>query len=244
MVWAKGKPFDMKWGWGKAPTSARARQVSTAVRRGQGQKSSKISAFQKVSTVQRKYIDVNAATFFNAAAGGTLTTINLTTQGTGNSGRVGRVAVIKSVQGRFAISSTNGAAGLSPAPMIRVIAVYDKETNGVAPTAAQILQADVITSAMDLENAQRYIILADSGILNSTQQGGALAFNAPVGSQVYDFYKKCNLALEWNTGNVGTIADINYGAIYILTYCSGINGAAQPAIYGQAGYTRVRFTDA
>lgn len=245
MVWARGQPFNMTWGAGSAPwnpRAPRARTESTAARRGaaQGRRSrGAVSAFQKVSTVQRKYIDTSVAMFTAAPAAGQVTLLNAATQGTGNSGRVGRVSVMKSVLFRFALSITNGAT--SSSPHVRVIIVYDKETNGVAPTAATILQIDNVIAPMNLENASRFIVLCDTEVIPSMASPANGTPNAAQYS--YRCFKNCRLQLEWNQTNGGTVADINYGAIFALTYCVN-NGANQPTIYDQSSYARIRFTDA
>lgn len=111
-----------------------------------------------------------------------MTLLNATTQGTGNSGRVGRIATITSVQARMTFQSSVGATGINPVPNVRVLIVYDKEANGVATTAAAILATDNVVAPMNLENAQRYIILADSGLLTGDVANGGGLTQSPTAS--------------------------------------------------------------
>ena len=131
------------------------------------------------------------------------------------------------VQGTLTNSSGQG----------RILIVYDRQANGAAPAATDVLTSNTIMAIQNLDNRDRFIILAD--IFPYAQDETLAAGNNGAGSggiMAYKRYIKCNLETIYG-GNAGTIADINSGSLLMLTNCNG------GTVAGESGIVRVRFVD-
>jgi len=124
------------------------------------------------------------------------------------------------------LQGTSG--GVSP---VRLLIVYDKQTNGATPATVDIESVDAIRSPMNLNNNERFIIVADE-----TYEPVNGATTAIYGKG----YRKLNLPVEFNAGSAGTVADITKGALFALAWQ---NGSMVTMTLNQL-YTRVRYTDA
>lgn len=180
---------------------------------------------------EKKNIDVNQAS--PIVAGQTTATVALLNQinnGAGPTQRVGRECRQKSLFYRFVGNMAPTSAGASP---IRLLIVYDKQTNGALPATTQVVVADSIENPMQLFNKKRFIILVDEEI-PCLGTGGPQAFSIKG-------YRRLNmLAYEGNNVGGGTIADIQAGAIYSFVWqTGGIITASPPSQL----YTRIRFDD-
>jgi hypothetical protein len=137
---------------------------------------------------------------------------------------------------------TNGQTQVGNA-FIRVLVVYDLQTNGIAPAANAILYPNYyntntgaqeqgsidVTSFMNLDYRDRFKIIMDK----------KFAMNAYGSSATYVLkkYKKLSTGVTYNSG-LGGVGSINTGAVYILVL-------AQGSSYVYAfGKSRIRFTDA
>lgn len=81
---------------------------------------------------------------------------NALTQGLGGSGRIGRSVSIKSFAYNLSIALFPTAQG----PInVRVMFIWDKQANGVAPSATDILTTATITSFLNLANKERFTVL-------------------------------------------------------------------------------------
>lgn len=118
---------------------------------------------------------------------------------------------------------------------LRCIILYDKQTNGALPAVTDVLTSDTIMAAQNLDNAKRFIILADFYPFDDQSEGMALAGNNGTGV-MYKKYIKMNLETMY-AGNAGTIADIEMGSLIIMTNGNGATIAAQSGIH------RIRFID-
>lgn len=100
---------------------------------------------------------------FTTATGGTIEdSIIEIPQGTTEKTRIGRKAFIKSIHMRM--NTTLGAFAGSTAPpddTIRILVYMDKQCNGTAATALQILETATIHSFRNLANSDRFQILMD-----------------------------------------------------------------------------------
>jgi multidrug transporter EmrE-like cation transporter len=125
---------------------------------------------------------------------------------------------------------------------VRVLVVYDLQTNGAMPDISTILYQNAqngsgvetagtadVTSFMNLNYRDRFKIIMDKKIsLN--------AFGS-TGTYVLKKYKKLSTGVTYNSG-IGGIGSINTGAVYMLIFGQGASD-----VYGY-GRTRIRFTDA
>lgn len=191
---------------------------------------------------EKKVIDLNEAAYALSAPG-VLTLLNGCVAGSQNYNRIGRKILMKSLQLRLIVAASTPLASVDS--LCRIIIVYDKQTNGAAPTVANILQSQNITgvnssSATDmvnLDNRDRFTILRDIVFAlagQSTTATQAIA-GGPTVKEINE-YIRLNLDTVFNAGTAGTIGDIQSGSLYMLTIGTVAGFAA-------VGSTRVRFSD-
>lgn len=181
-----------------------------------------------------KYVDV-FSTFQTFPDSGALFLLNGLAPGTGASQRIGKKALMKTLQFRGSVSAnvftTNPFQGI-----VRFLWIYDKQSNATAPTVAQILESSSsATSFMNMDNRDRFVVLADK-VMPIDQSGGHESAQVKL-------YKKCNLATIFNAGTAGTIADITSGSIYLLIM-SETGGGPLPDNLPLLTFTsRIRYDD-
>jgi len=180
-----------------------------------------------------KWIDINSTAAFNAATGvAALTLLNGCTLGSDATNRIGRKIVMRSLQMRMSVLDTAVQAARFAG---RVLVVYDSQSNGVAPTQADILQAATSWHApMNLNNRERFKVIWDKIFTIDSIQGSG---NNPWICK--KFKKLPNLETIFNSGNAGSVGDIQTGSLYMLTFATG-EAASTP---GMVFYSRVRFAD-
>jgi len=177
-------------------------------------------------------LTVNPITFNQVT--GNVALFNGLVPGTSGTTRIGRkirmVSISYRFQGGYATSSTS--TGSSP---LRMLIIYDKQTNGATPAAGSVLTLDVIESPMSLGNSQRFIVIADEIIDSYTPSA--------TGSQQAFYrkgFKKLNLVTEFNAGTAGTVSDINTGGVFALFYQDGNILVGNPPV---TCYSRIMFED-
>lgn len=176
-----------------------------------------------------KNIDVIGSTITVASSSGLISLINGVAQGTTATTRLGRRIQMKSLFIRAEIRMAPTTAGASP---IRYLVIYDKQTNGTAPAATDVLTTDALYSPMNLSNSRRFVVIFD-------KVWPCLGTAGPQSITV-EKYIKLNLPVEFNTGSAGTVGDIQTGSLYTLLYQdAGLITLAPPGAF----YTRVRFSD-
>lgn len=158
--------------------------------------------------------------------------LNLATAGTGPQNRIGRRILMRSVNYRFHLGEADGASatGGIGATNIRVLVVYDKQTNGGNPAITDVLTADSFQSPNNLANTDRFLIVSDQIF----QTGDTT--QATIGKHG----RKLSLDTMFNNGGAGTVADVNSGGLFV--FFSTANMAAGPPVINY--YFRVRYTDA
>ena len=178
-----------------------------------------------------KYIDTNANTTltFASSAFSTGVLLNGVAQGSDATARIGRKMVIKSLLLRWTWNLASTSTGGSP---VRVMVVYDKQANATAPAITDVLVVDSFIGQNNLNNRDRFVVLCDYlsepiGANSNTSVGGTI-------------YKSLNMGTMFNSGNVGTVADITSGSVYLFVAQTGGVGAVNPTFNWRA---RVRFTD-
>lgn len=198
---------------------------------------------------ERKFIDGNGAltitgTQVGAASPGaagaySITVLNALTQGTDATNRLGRKILMKSIQLRLELTDQLAATGLQPAGILpgeyRIVVVFDTQTNGAAPAAADIFQstpAAGLITPLNLNNRERFKVVWDK-VRHVDQSGPATAH--------VKLYKKCNYPVVFNAGNAGTVGDIQTGGLFICI-ATTLSATAAPGLQVNL-YTRVRFTD-
>jgi len=189
------------------------------------------------SQVEKKYIDVAEATYACSTTG-SVTCLNLCNEGTGVSQRIGRKICIKSVQVR---GITYPADGTVLATNVRIMLIWDKQVNGVIATIAELLSAATSNSYMNLDNRERFVVIMDKqfacgGFATTATQAFA---QSPTVHTVNKYKKLPAGSFTIYDGTGAGIADINTGALYLVTIGDVITGDAH--IFRAA--CRVRYTD-
>jgi len=167
--------------------------------------------------------------FTGAAGAGASQLLNGLVPDSTATGRIGRRVIMKSLYIRvlatLATTSTQGAP-------IRMLVVYDKQSNGAAPAVTDVMTTNSFISVNNISNRDRFVTLCDQ-VLPNIGTGGNFTENLVV-------YKKINLPVQYNAGTAGTIADITSGSIYITFAQGGTILTVGPSI---TYYARVRYTD-
>lgn len=144
--------------------------------------------------------------------------------------RIGRKVVMRSMEVRVqSIVTSNTGVDQSH----RVLFVFDRQCNATALTVADVLTAVDINSPRNLTNRSRFKILYDNlHHLSSTAEPGS--------HKVINFYKRLWLPVTFNSGDAGTIADIQTGSLYLVVVGNIAPGTSAGAVGGKI---RVRYTD-
>ena len=188
------------------------------------------SLFQpNVSAPEKKNIDLFTSTFWTSGSGTwTITPINLCAQGTTATQHIGRKSVLTSVllRGWLQMNVTIGP--------VRILIVYDKETNGAVPAATDIFTIGDSMSPMNLANSDRFIVVADHSpfLLQGQATGTSNIIN-------FEIYRKMRLPCQFNDTTTATITAINTGSLLVCTALCD----ATSTISLQETYSRVRFID-
>lgn len=176
-----------------------------------------------------KDITTKSSAVIQLATTGSSTLINAIPQDSTASGRVGRRVVMKSLLLRFAGSMAATSAGASP---IRIMVVYDSQTNATAAPLTDVVLTDDITSPMNLSNSRRFKILCDD-LIPCLGTGGPQAF-------AWTKYIKMNHGVEFNAGTTAVIGAIQTGSLAVYVWQ---NGNIITTVPGHALVARVRYAD-
>lgn len=169
---------------------------------------------------------------------GSITLLNGIAQGNDYTNRDGRICSMQSIYFRFTVSPNSTTTTLNQGESIRIIIVYDCQTNGVAPTVANILQTGGDPhQPMNLNFRDRFKVIMDKqiGMAAAVYSAGALTNGSPT-AKAFNFYKKLGMETVFqSTSNLS--ADIATGGIYLLI--QGLSNGTCLVL----GTSRVRFTD-
>lgn len=111
----------------------------------------------KNAPTERKYFDVTA-TGKEMSTSISVVDLNKTAQGDDDINRDGRKITMKSFLFR-AVLKTKVTTGVPQS--VRVLIVYDKQSNGSALGATDVLEAGTIYSPLNIDNSKRFVILYD-----------------------------------------------------------------------------------
>lgn len=178
--------------------------------------------YSRSSGSDLNYSDVTITTTCNNAT--PLQLLNGLTMGTGVSNRIGRTAVVKSVQYRFVLMPQAGTV----MEWFRYAVVWDATPNGVLPAVNDIWMGSDPTNYVRRENRERFQILKQGFC---KVHGGQLVGNAYIDNEVAG-YVKVNRRTQYNAGNAGTIGDINTGALYFMYVCNSGAAASNVQTFG------------
>ncbi len=161
--------------------------------------------------------------------------LNLIPQGVTESQRIGRKAVIKSIQLRARMSTDPVAGNL--AALTYVLVVLDKQANGAAAAVTDVLTGNDLSTAMvNMANSERFTILKRiKNVWNFT--AGVDGAYAPK-KQNLEYYKQCNIPVEFSS-TTGAIGEIKSNNIFLLAGTStGTDDITQVT-----GTCRLRYVD-
>lgn len=160
--------------------------------------------------------------------------LNGCTQGTTDITRVGRKIQMSSLLIRGAICNPSGT-GLDQ--INRVMVIIDNHPNGAVFGIADLLDNSGAVGYW-CANRNRGFIPRFTVLYDETYHIGA-AGEANSCMPLF-IYRKLNMPVNFNTGNAGTIADFDTGAIYLVTMGNLVAGNTAACLYFNS---RVRFTD-
>lgn len=165
-----------------------------------------------------------------------LTLLNGVAQGTDFTQRIGRKTLMKSLLVRWGVTN-NGVGGDGSGDIMRLMVIYDMQSNSAAPSAGDILQsASDVYSPLNLNNRDRFKVLFDRNItLNSFVATVTPTVQGAPGPKFIKIYKKINLETIFS-GTGSTIGSISTGSIYLCA----LAGSTE---YSSQFYSRVRYVD-
>lgn len=203
------------------------------------------------NSVEKKVNDNNVNNY-NINTTGSVTLLANPALGTDFNQRIGRRITYKSIYIRGFVSTDASntptvATNATPSSLARMILLYDAQPNGAAPAILDVLVTASACAQFNLNNRDRFIILADKTFalghyVVTTTATQALASTA---QQVYKVkcYKKVPVRAQdavFNAVNGGTVADINTGALFMIWIGTVAAGATDSLAQVS---TRVRFND-
>lgn len=195
---------------------------------------------------EKKFFDVTQGNI-QVNSTGLFTLCQVPVAGTGFDQRVGRKTTATQIYIRGAIGVENAmltgnAAFTTPAQQLRMILFVDMQSNGAAPTAAELLSTTGPSSQLNANSRDRFKILKDKVWVFDPYLSGGTAFNRTIAS-LKIFKKLPNIETIYrNSAGAGTVADIQTGAIYI--YWLGDQASSANPVAGNVRFvSRVRYLD-
>lgn len=193
---------------------------------------------------EKKVLDINATTLAIENATGSPLLLNACIAGSQNFNRIGRKINLRSLQIRCVLTPTDLTTN---AQMVRMLLVYDRQTNGAAPTYADVIKSQNIagtTSSLagdmvNLDNRDRFEIIRDK--IFSFNFGDSAGYAPSPGSyECSEYIRLQDRPTVYNAGAAGTVGDIQSGSLYIFWIST--QAAATGATLQNLTY-RTRFID-
>jgi len=212
---------------GFTPTKMRKYSNTAAVQRMRFSR----TAFR--SGQENNYVDLARAQY-QCDTTGSVTLLNTVAQGTSVNQRVGKKWVMKSLQMRGFVQNGSTAVSNWASYMI----VYDKKPTGSLPAVTDILVTANSQAFNNDNNTDRFRIVRrwDNYLAGSTLAASA---GGDTGAEA-DAYVKLNLPVVNKAAGTGAIADIEEGALYLVTVGNTAAGTAAASL--DTGF-RIRFRD-
>lgn len=160
-----------------------------------------VKTLKKYAKADVRYVD-NTYTLAGQTTTATLTLINGVAQGDDSNNREGNATFNKMVtlKGRVIPNSSTVQQN------VRIILLYDKQSNGAAPTAADLLEVPTNVDTMRFWNSRaRYRFLWDK------------TFSVGPHGKNFKIVKKVRAYTKYGTATTGVIANIVKGSIYVVT---------------------------
>lgn len=167
---------------------------------------------------EKKFFDNSSNTDANTTA----TVVNLNAVGAGDTAllRDGNKILCNSVQFRMRLLNSDTATPTT----VRVMIIHDKNSNGTAPTAAQVLEGTPsVVSMKSISNASRFTTLLDKIVVVNN-------FNASIANEYITDYVKIPKNLQLAAFADGTAAVPISGSLSLIYIGSSISGAADTLV--------------
>lgn len=202
------------------------------------------------SAPELKVIDVDLGAI-RCHTTGVLTLLNPLSLGTDFTNRLGRKIILKSIAlrgywGPYAAFGGGSTANAALAQQLRMMLIYDSDTNGAMPTIADVIGSQMAigtNSFNNLNNRTRFRVLWDNwDVFSAVNSSGAApsTFSGDPMIAKYNVYLDVQIPVIFNANNNGTITDINQGGIYLLTIGSNPSGVLDGTSFSRS---RIRFID-
>ena len=150
--------------------------------------------------------------------------INGLSQGSGAGNRQGQQLKSTNINLRGKLSCNAGAsAGASQA---RIMLVHDRQPNGATFAIVDLLENGQVWSFRTMGYRKRFKVLADKSyqmVLNTANE-----------EHIVDLSAQLDLHTMYNTGNTGTITDIDTGSLYLIVMSDEVSSG--PAFEYQLRY--------
>lgn len=186
---------------------------------------------------EKKNIDAtNSNTITFAQTTSNLFLLNGCDDGATATTRVGRRITMTSMELRWSGSFAATTAGTSP---LRMLVVYDKQTNAAAPAATDVVVVDSLNSMMQLSNSRRFQVLADE-IVEEFGAAGPQSFYRKIHRDFTAKGTQEGLNVEFNTASTAVVDSITSGSVYAFFWQNGNIITANPTTNL---YSRIRFLD-
>lgn len=167
---------------------------------------------------------------------GTVVLLDGVATGTDFTNRIGRKVNLASVylRGDISYTATTADGGVA----VRVMIVYDTQTNGAAPVVTDILTASTVTAPNNLNNRDRFKTLMDKvfQLPGAHFVAAALTVGSPQ-SKTVKKYKRLNHEVIFG-GTAATVGSIQTGGLFLVMIADTVGASFM------VWDSRVRFEDA
>lgn len=150
-------------------------------------------------------------------------------QGTSANQREGRQVIVTGIVVRANIRATNQMSNTLQETdlVVRLMLLLDRQCNGSAPSMDELLQDknDNVNAFINLNNAQRFVILQDKYITFNATGNNRLSNGSSLASEPYLPHKqismvhKCNIPIQYASVN-GTVNEIRANNILLVAWAS------------------------
>jgi len=191
---------------------------------------------------------------------GQVVLINGMKMGTDASTRIGRRIVVRSIEWKLTMTASDTQHNTTH---YRFAIVYDSQTNGATPSVADIWSSAIVAASCppavtprNISNKARFQVLYDSGLQKLVGNnaivvtGGVAPYDlnwhgnlTDATLQNHQGYLKVKKPVQYNSGDAGTIGDIQTGAIYFVAMGQHTGSGGPPVnnLPTNVGYVRIRY---
>ena len=159
------------------------------------------------TTPEIKFNDQTVATDAAVASAGTIpySSFVAIAQGTGESDRIGRKCIVKTVHLRGALKLPATATAANAAVRCRMLVVADKQCNGAQYSITDVLETANVDSFRNLSNSQRFLIFMDKTYVLNAKAGISASFGENLVPLMWN--KTMRLPIEYSS-TTGTLSEV------------------------------------